>query len=56
MYTTIRHELCQARKKEGMARAFSLNSRTRAFSLLLLLLFNRLPPDITGGQGLKKHF
>jgi hypothetical protein len=21
--------------------------------LLLLLLFNRLPPDITGGQGLK---
>jgi hypothetical protein len=23
---------------------------------LLLLLFNRLPPDITGGQGLKKHF
>jgi hypothetical protein len=24
--------------------------------LLLLLLFNRLPPDITGGQGLKKHF
>jgi hypothetical protein len=25
-------------------------------NLLLLLLFNRLPPDITGGQGLKKHF
>jgi hypothetical protein len=25
-------------------------------SLLLLLLFNRLPPDITGGQGLKNIF
>jgi len=25
-------------------------------SLLLLLLFNNLPPDITGGQGLKKTF
>jgi hypothetical protein len=25
-------------------------------SLLLLLLLNRLPPDITGGQGLKKTF
>ncbi len=24
--------------------------------LLLLLLLNRLPPDITGGQGLKKTF
>jgi hypothetical protein len=24
--------------------------------LLLLLLFNHLPPDITGGQGLKKTF
>jgi hypothetical protein len=24
--------------------------------LLLLLLLNRLPPDITGGQGLKRHF
>jgi hypothetical protein len=23
---------------------------------LLLLLLNRLPPDITGGQGLKKTF
>jgi hypothetical protein len=26
------------------------------FFLLLLLLFNRLPPDITGGQGLKNIF
>jgi hypothetical protein len=25
-------------------------------AFLLLLLLNRLPPDITGGQGLKKHF
>ncbi len=26
------------------------------YLLLLLLLLNRLPPDITSGQGLKKHF
>jgi hypothetical protein len=29
---------------------------TFLYLLLLLLLFNRLPPDITGGQGLKKIF
>jgi hypothetical protein len=29
---------------------------TYTFLLLLLLLLNRLPPDITGGQGLKKTF
>jgi hypothetical protein len=39
------------------------DSQTSLFSeahdppiLLLLLLLNRLPPVITGGQGLKKHF